>query len=185
MKGKIRVKEKSLTATIIMIVVLTVLFVTAYFQISSIIRQRSLSRMEEGVNTVIEEITGKLSRDSKILNSAANILSTAESFDKETMKEAMTAFSPLMETMKMNILMPDNTVISANGNSIDGSNSISFEKEAPLGEHVSNRMTSLIDGNTLVLRHFVPIIKNKETVALLFGTTILSELPKVMNIDNI
>ena len=185
MKGKVKVKEKSLTATIIMIVVLSVLFVTAYFQSSSIIRQRSLSRMEEGVNTVIEEITGKLSRDSKILNSAANILSTAESFNTETMKEAMTAFSPLMETMKMNILMPDDTVISPSGNTFDGSNSISFEKEAPLGEHVSNRMTSIIDGNILVLRHFVPIIKNGETVALLYGTTRLSELPKVMNIDNI
>lgn len=185
MKGKIRVKEKSLTATIIMIIVLSVLFVSAYIQSSSIIRQRSLSRMEEGVNTVIEEITGKLSRDSKILNSAANILSTAESFDTETMKEAMTAFSPLMETMKMNILMPDNTVISANGNAMDGSNSISFDKEAPLGEHVSNRMSSIIDDNTLILRHFVPIIKNGKTVALLFGVTRLSELPKIMNIDNI
>lgn len=185
MKGKIRVKEKSLTATIIMIIVLSVLFVSAYIQSSSIIRKRSLSRMEEGVNTVIEEITGKLSRDSKILNSAANILSTADNFDTETMKEAMTAFSPLMETMKMNILMPDNTVISANGNTMDGSNSISFKNEAPLGEHVSNRMTSIIDDNTLILRHFVPIIKNGETVALLFGVTRLSELPKIMNIDNI
>ena len=185
MKGKIRVKEKSLTATIIMIIVLSVLFVSAYIQSSSIIRKRSLSRMEEGVNTVIEEITGKLSRDSKILNSAANILSTADNFDTETMKEAMTAFSPLMETMKMNILMPDNTVISANGNAMNGGNSISFENEAPLGEHVSNRMTSIIDDNTLILRHFVPIIKNGETVALLFGVTRLSELPKIMNIDNI
>ena len=185
MKNTKMIKEKSLTATFIMIVLIAVIFGVAYYRIDTLIERRCLQRMEEGVATVTEEITNKLVRDSKILNAAADILSNSENFDEDTIRDTMDTFSPLMETKKMRVIFPDNSVIESDGSTLDGNGILSFEKEAALGEHVSNRMTSIVDGNILILRHFVPIIRDNETVALLYGVTRLTELPTIMNIDNI
>ena len=185
MKNKSLLREKNLTATSIMILILTILFVTAYLWISQLIEERSFLRMEEGVNTVIDEITQKMTRDSRILNATANILAGADSFDLETIREAMTAVSPMLETMYMEILLPDNTIIALDGSLLPNNGEILFERERLLGEHVSNRMISMLDGNSYVLRHFVPIVKNGETVAMLLGVTNLMNLPSVLNIDNI
>ena len=178
-------REKSLTATILLIIIIAVLFFTAYIRIDHIITKRCIERMEEGVNTVTTEISNKFLRDSRILNAAADILSASDNFDVESLQSTLKTFSPLLETMRMQILMPDNTVIGTNGRTIDATGSISFQDELPLGEHVSNRMTSLTDSSVQLLRHFVPIVKDGKTIALLYGVTHLDELPNLINISNI
>lgn len=56
MKKRIVFKEKSLTASVIAMVAIVVLFIITYIWISIIIEDRCLKRMEEGVDTVIGEI---------------------------------------------------------------------------------------------------------------------------------
>ena len=185
MKNKKLAREKNLTATFIMIVIFIALFVAAYLWISHLIEKRSFLRMEEGVDTVADEIIQKMNRDSLILNATANILANADSFDKNTMQRTMTAIDPMLETMYMEILLPDDTIIMWDGSLLQNNGEISFAKEMPLGEHVSNRCVSMLDGNTYVLRHFVPIVKDGETVAMLVGSTNLMKLPSVLNIDHI
>ena len=185
MKNKTFLRERNLTATFIMILVMIVLFVSAYLWSSQLIEDRSFLRMEEGVDTVIDEITQKMTRDSRILNTTANILANTEHFNRESMQRIMTTISPMLETMYMEILLPDNTIFMWDGTVLNNNGEISFEREMPLGEHVSNRMVSMLDGNSYVLRHFVPIVKGGETVAMLFGVTDLQNLPSVLNIDHI
>ena len=178
-------REKSLTATVLMILTLSVILITAYFRINAIIEDRCLSRMEESVNTVIEEVRSKLMRDSQILNATADILSSLDNIEADTISDTLKTFTPLMETKQIRILLPDNTIVLADGTVMDGTGQFSFDDLATQGEHISNRMTSLLDGNTQILRHYVPVIKDGNTIAILYGVTVLSELPKVMNIDNI
>ena len=185
MENKSIVREKSLTATVMLIFVVSVIFVMAYFRISTLIEQRCIARMQEGTNTVITEIQQKVTRDSRLLNSIADILSNSESFDHDTLVDYISAFAPMLETMQVRILLPDNTVIEASGRTIDGTPQLSFEKLAPLGEHVSNRMISLEDENEPVLRHYIPIVHDGETVAILYGLTRVNDLPEIMNVNNI
>ncbi len=57
---------------------------------------------------------------------------------------------------------------------------LSFEAEAALGAHISDRETDL-DGSGYVVRHFVPVYQDGETVAMLYGVidigTLGDELP--------
>lgn len=76
-------RDKSLTATGIVIAIIVILLISAYFKINTVLRQRSLNRLEEGVNTAIVEITSKFERDSRILNATASIISQADNFDIE------------------------------------------------------------------------------------------------------
>ncbi len=176
----------NIAATLGLTVVIAVLFVAAFFQISVSIRARSYKRLEEGANTTIEEITSKLERDSRILNSTAKIISQVDNLDIEDTLEIMQTTNPLLETMKVSVLLPDNRILSSDGTVSQASedSGLSFEKEAPLGEHISNRMYNLATGKP-ILRHFVPIVQDGETVALLYGITDLETLADSLNIDNI
>ncbi len=179
-------KDRSLTATGVVIALIVVLLVGGYFKINDVIRQRSILRMEEGVNTVIEEVTAKLERDSRILNATAGIISQADNFDIDATREIIKNASPLLETMQVRVLLPNNQIITPDGHITDAmdSEAISFAEEAPLGEHISGRMQNISTGDP-ILRHFVPIIQDGQTAALLYGITDLTELPKNLNINNI
>ena len=185
-KKKTVKKDKSLTATGIVIATIIVLLLSAYFKITSVLRDRSLSRLEEGVKTVTEEVTSKLERDSHILNATASIISQADNFDIDATLSIMETTAPLLETMQVQVLLPDDRILSPNGSVTDSgdNNDISFAKEAPLGEHLSNREYGLSTGAP-VLRHYVPIIQDGQTAALLYGVTRLDTLQQSLNIDNI
>ncbi len=176
----------NITATLALTLVIALLFAAAFLGISASLRARSLGRMEEGVETVIEEVSAKLARDSRILNATAEIIATADNLDTEDTLGIMEQVSPLLETMKIRVLLPDDRVLTPDGGITDASESqdLSFAAEAPLGEHVTDRGVS-VGGGSMVLRHFVPIIQDGETVALLYGITRLDELPEAINIDNI
>ena len=178
--------DRSLTATGLEIVAIAVLLIFAYFQINAVLRDRSMKRMEEGVNTVIEEVTAKLERDSRILNATAQTISQTDNFDAEAMLDVVESNAPLLETMRVNILMPGDKILSPDGSVTDagGDDNISFAEEAAKGEHISNRTASLIGGRP-VLRHYVPIIQDGQTAALVYGVTELDSLHNSLNIDNI
>ena len=182
-RDKSKSREENLTATAILICAIAAIFVAAYFRISDITEQRCLDRMNEGANTIITEIQQKIIGDSELLNSIAAILAGSEDFDRDTLSEFINTFEPLLETMQINILLPDNTIITASGRRIDAAD-LSFDELALLGEHVSNRVYGLISGAP-ILRHYIPIIRNGETVAILYGVTAVNSLPDIMNVNNI
>ena len=177
-------RDRSLTATVIISVVIVGLMMLAYVMINQIITDRCQRRLEEGVNTVISEVTDKLTRESRLLTATADIIANAKSFDVATLKELMDSVAPLLQTMQVRILLPDNTVIQSDGKVLDATGTVSFAVESALGEHVSNRMSDLVN-DSLVLRQFVPIVRNGETVAMVYGLTVLEDLPNLLNISNI
>lgn len=81
---------------------------------------------------------------------------------------------------RIELLLPGDVVISSDGGTTDVSGRLSFEAEAALGAHISDRETDL-DGSGYVVRHFVPVYQDGETVAMLYGVidigTLGDELP--------
>ena len=178
-------KDKSLLATGIVIAVIVASLLFAYFQINANLRQRSLSRMEEGANNAIEEIISKIERDSNILNATAGIIAQADKPDIDSVLAIMKTTNPLLETMNVSVLLRDNSVLSYNGTITKAEDSgISFEAEAALGEHISNRIYDSATGRP-ILRHYVPIVRDGKTVAMLYGVSDLECLPENLNIDSI
>ncbi len=185
-KNKAIKMDRSLTATGIVIIAIVVFLLAAYFQINSVLRERSISRMEEGVNTVKEEVTSMLERDSRLLNATAKTISQADNFDIDATCAVMEANTPLFETMKVRVLMANDKILLPDGTITDAADDdrISFAEIAPKGEHVSNRTYGL-SSDKPILRHYVPIIQDGQTAAVLYGVTDLDTLPNSLNIDNI
>ncbi len=181
-----RYKNKNITATLIVICLTAIVLLAAYIRISKITEKRCLDRMQEAVNTVMDDIGSKLTLDSTILHAVADMISTEDSFDPATMQNIMNKFSSLTLAKNINLLLPGDILISQSGNELDVSGQISFEDEAALGEHVTDRMHSVgKNKEELLIRHFVPIVKNGSTVAMLYTSTNLEGLPGTLNIDNI
>ena len=185
MKRVNAIKKKMPLMTIIVTVVVAVLLVVSFYRISAILKEQSVIRMEESVNTIIDEVNYKLNTDSQILNAAASILSDVETGDMDAFLGVIDTFAPLMDTMRMRVLLPDDTIVLEDGTMVTDWGVLSFEEEAKLGEHVSNRMLSSADSESYILRHYVPIIHDGEVTALLYGVTVLSDLPNAMNISNL
>ena len=76
---------------------------------------------------------------------------------------------------RLELLLPGDQVITSNGARIDVSGQISFEQEADLGAHVTDRELDL-DGESYVVRHFVPVEYNGQVIAMLYGVIELGVL---------
>ncbi len=173
--------DKTLTATWIVIAVIAALLITGYIGIDTALRNRAFRRMEECVKTITEEVEVKIKRDSQILNATAEMLSQLDDFNIDTASQVMKTNDILMETMQVRVLLPDNTLLSPDGTTqAVPLSDMSFEKEAALGEHISERCENIFTG-VPILRHYVPIVHNGETIALLYGVTDLGELPDSIN----
>lgn len=180
-----KLKEKNLVAVMIVIILTALVILESYIQISRLTEQKCLERMQEAVDTVMDEVDQKLGRDSALLNTVAQIIGLESDYNTPTMQNIISEFSDLMTANSMALLLPGDVMISTTGEEIDVSGKISFEREAPMGEHVTNREISIMDNNMPIIRHFIPIKQGEETVALLFGTTRLSNLHKQLNLGNI
>ena len=78
MARKPKQKGTSMTATIVVIIVIALLCAGTYVQMSRVMKSRSIQRMEEGVNTAVTEINQKLSRDKMILEATADLIASAD-----------------------------------------------------------------------------------------------------------
>lgn len=178
-------REKNIIVTILFLFVITLFTCGAYVIITRITEQQCIERMEEAAKIVADDIRNKLSRDSTILGSMAEIIASDDDPDEENMQILINRFTPLTIARKINLLLPGDKIISQSGTAMDVTGKISFETESALGEHVSSRMRSITDDNRLVIRHYFPVEKNGRVIAMLYTTTNLKELPDSLNIQNI
>ena len=81
------------------------------------------------------------------------------------------------------LLMPDDTVIYGAGQTIDATGQLSFQKEMGHGVHVSHRGKSLLNPDEYVLRHYYPIKREGQVVAILYGVVMIQKLPLTMSIQ--
>lgn len=176
--------DKNIVSTAFAMIIIVLCLIVAYLQIVDVLRKRSTGRMEENVTTVSNEVVEKFKRDSEILNATAEILSKADTFDIRSAQAIIAANSPLFESMRIQIIMPDETLILADGEVTNTNlyDNISYKESAPLGEHISGRVIS-ITGQP-VLRHFVPIKRDGTTAAMLYGITRLDTLSEGLNTYN-
>ena len=186
-----KLREKNISAAIAVILLTVVSMIVSYVRIYTITEANCLERMQEAVDNIMDDISNKFGRDSLMLNALAEIISNEENLDASNISPIIEQFTPLMNARHLGVLLPGDQVIYGSGNEVDasGNDNIRFDVESALGEHVTDRKTSLNPHDnadeTMVIRHFVPIVQDGKIVAMLFKSTYLSDLPGTLNVDNI
>ncbi|MGN1416339.1 MAG: GGDEF domain-containing protein [Oscillospiraceae bacterium] len=170
--------------------ILITLSAMAALIILSCIISAQISRLEENscwdvlhqyVSHTSSEIESQIYNDQELLESIANIISDQDDIGSAEVQKIIDGFKPNTLTVHIGLLLPGDRVMLPN-KPVGGTNGVlSFEEEAALGRHVSDKSVSISNKNKPVIRNFVPVVKNGETVAMLYGVVDLSLLPDAID----
>ncbi|MGN0632384.1 MAG: diguanylate cyclase domain-containing protein [Oscillospiraceae bacterium] len=116
--------------------------------------------------------------DQELLESISNIIEGMDDIESPTVQKIIDEFQPNTMISHIALLLPDDKIMLPDEPIRDTNGILSFEKEAALGKHISDRSVDIRDESRLILRNFVPVMKNEETVAMLYGVVDLEKLPE-------
>lgn len=176
-KKSILKKYDKISITLLVIVGVIVLSVLLSLQISRLEEEACWETLYASVNQVSADLETSIRNDQKILESLAMILAQQDTMECEEVQNIINTFDPDTVMTQISLLLPGDRLMQPYQPVCDVSGLLSFEEEAALGTHVSDRSTDIRDKETLVLRNFVPVVKDGETVAMLYGVIELKELP--------
>ena len=146
-----------------------------------------ISRMEEqacwevlrqSVRQLGDELEVRIRGDQELLDSIANITAEKGDIESQEVQTIIDGFRPNTMISHIALLLPGDRVMLPGEPMRDARGVLSFEEEAALGRHISGRSVDNRDANRMILRSFVPVVQNGETVAMLYGVVDLKILPE-------
>ena len=139
--------------------------------------QASFDRLAEEADKMARSIEAMVDSDREKLTLLARLLAmgVGEREDFLALYQGTGTFFSRLE-----VLLPGDQVVTAGGLWTSAAGKLSFRQEAALGAHISDRELDL-DGEGQVVRHYVPVVRQGETVAMLCGVielgSLVQELP--------
>lgn len=156
------------------------LFCSAFFLVRRAnreITQRSFDELATATRQIAKDLVDAANADQTILSAMAELIAGHDECDNDAVLRIMKSFS-LSETFVSTValLRPDGTLLLTDGTRYDVSGAFDFETEAARGAYISDRVTSYFAPEKLVVR-------DGETVAILYGVVPLQELSRNYQID--
>ena len=141
------------------------------------VTQRSFDELTTATKELAKDINNATRTDQTILSAMAELIAGQDEDDLDSVLRIMNTFSL------------DKTFVSAvallltDGARYDVSDTFDFETEAARGAYISDRVTSYFAPEKLVVRNVVPVKRDGETIAILYGVVLLQELSRNYQID--
>lgn len=148
------------------------------------ITQRSFDELAIATRQIAKDFVDTANADQTILSAMAELIAGHDERDNDAVLRIMNSFS-LNKTFVSTValLRPDGTLLLTDGTRYDVSSTFDFETEAARGAYISDRVTSYFAPEKLVVRNVVPVKRDGETVAILYGVVPLQELSRNYQID--
>lgn len=147
------------------------------------VTQRSFDELTAATKELAKDINNVTRTDQTILSAMAELIAGQDEDDLDSVLRIMKSFS-LSETFVSTValLRSDGTLLT-DGARYDVSGAFDFETEAARGAYISDRVTSYFAPEKLVVRNVVPVKRDGETIAILYGVVLLQELSRNYQID--
>ena len=147
------------------------------------VTQRSFDELTTATKQLAKDINNATRTDQTILSAMAELIAGQDEDDLDSVLRIMNTFS-LDKTFvsAVALLRPDGTLLT-DGARYDVSGAFDFETEAARGAYISDRVTSYFAPEKLVVRNVVPVKRDGETIAILYGVVLLQELSRNYQID--
>lgn len=147
------------------------------------ITQRSFDELATATRQIAKDLADTANADQTILSAMAELIAGQDEDDLDSVLRIMNTFS-LSETFVSTValLRPDGTLLT-DGARYDVSGAFDFETEAARGAYISDRVTSYFAPEKLVVRNVVPVKRDGETIAILYGMVPLQELSRSYKTD--
>ena len=147
------------------------------------VTQRSFDELTTATKQLAKDINNATRTDQIILSAMAELIAGQDEDDLDSVLRIMNTFS-LDKTFVSTValLRPDGTLLT-DGARYDVSGAFDFEAEAARGAYISDRVTSYFAPEKLVVRNSVPVVRDGETIAILYGMVPLQELSRSYKTD--
>ena len=143
--------------------------------------QSSFRRLYEETERLAQNIELFAQNDREELELLAAVISRYPDLTSQSLWDILDSYSAVGMMSRLELLLPDDTVLTRGGVRLDAGGQLSFAQQAELGSHITDPETDLTSGEA-ILRHYVPVVRDGETVAMLYGIVKLGTLPeKVWN----
>mgnify|MGYP001295827882 CR=1 FL=1 len=148
------------------------------------VTQRSFDELTTATKELAKDINNATRTDQIILSAMAELIAGQDEDDLDSVLRIMNTFS-LDKTFvsAVALLRPDGTLLLTDGARYDVSDTFDFETEAARGAYISDRVTSYFAPEKLVVRNVVPVKRDGETIAILYGMVLLQELSRSYKTD--
>lgn len=173
---------RSLSVTFLMVGVILVASICVFNYINNMERDRCFERLYEEARNISSYIERGVSNDREQLELLAAIIANHKGLSTSELQHLLSSFDQVGMMAHVNLLLPDNTMITHDGKRIDVTGKLSFEQEATKGAHISDRETDILTGD-YIIRHFMPVIRDGQIVAMLYGVITLNTLPKTVVLE--
>ena len=134
--------QKSMAMTLVLILVVAAASFIITREINNTEEQRSFERLYEEAAQIAMDIKGYADNDEKQLERLAMLVKRYEDLASQELWEVLDSYSRIGMMSRIEILLPDNTVLIKGGEAIDAGEELSFAREAALGAHITDRERS-------------------------------------------
>ena len=168
---------RSFAVTALMVGIIFLVSVLVMHSINSMERRSSFERLYAEARGIASFIETTIANDREQLKLLAGVVARYDDLRDPALRELLASYDNIGMMSRVDMLLPDDRVLTQDGQCLDASGRISFEEQAALGAHVSDRVTDLLRPDVYVLYNYVPVLRGGRTVALLMGVVIIEELP--------
>ena len=178
MAVKKRKISKFVAVTMAIFVVLYAVVFSTSLYVQKAAEQQCYDTLRKTTENLGKEIKNKTYNNKEQLEIIADVIARRGYIDSDQTKHILKSYMTRGEISHLEVLLPDNRVITCDGNYVDASGTLSYAEEVEKGEYVSTNATVDISyGDKKVLKSAVPILQKGETIGILYGITEVNSLP--------
>lgn len=169
-------ENKKIFGTLFAILGVIALSAVVSIWISKMEEQACWDKLSQSAKQGARGLIERVHSDQELLSSIADIIKQQDSLDSPEVHQIIDTFRSSTMISHIALLLPGDKLMLPD-EPVRGTDGIlSFEEEAALGIHISDRSVDIRDKSSLILRNFVPIIKDGKTIAMLYGVVDLNTL---------
>ena len=176
--------QSSLVVTILLIFLIVAISLIMTDRINNMEEERSFDRLEEQAGNLDNDIRREMVDDCRQLELLATVVSKYDDMTSDELWKIIDSYNTWGVISRLELLLPGDIVITDGGKEISSGGALSYEKEAAQGAHVTNRETDVRNKDQYVVRNYVPVVRDGNTVAMLYGVIELGSLPEELAVTS-
>lgn len=169
---------RSFVVTALMVGIILLVSIGVMHSINSMERRGAFERLYTETGTIARHIENSIATDREQLELLAGVLAQYSDLRDPKLWKLLSSYDSIGMMSRVDVLLPSNYLLTQDGRAVDVRSRLDFETLAQAGAQVSGRMTDLLDEDSYVIHHYVPVQREGRTVAMLIGVVAVSKLPE-------
>lgn len=170
--------------TAMVIAILTTYIGYTIRSVNNTVEKYCYEELDNTCDSLADELHDVTEMDRTILSAMASVIGERDELNKDELCSIMNTYNTSLSYINyIEVLFPDNTILSSDGTVRDVSGLMDFQEEKEKGMYISEMTKSTLDPDENVLRNVVPVEKDGEVRCILFGTVRLSDFAKNYKTD--